>query len=70
MIAMASERMMLAIGTLERAIGRLEQDVAHFVAAIPPPPPPDTPQIDLPAAREALRSLDALIDELKAKAHG
>ncbi|MDE0946119.1 MAG: hypothetical protein OSA39_04650 [Sphingobium sp.] len=59
--------MMLAIGTLERAIGRLEQDVAHFVAAIPPP---DTPQIDLPAAREALRSLDALIDELKAKAHG
>lgn len=67
MIAMASERMMLAIGTLERAIGRLEQDVAHFVAAIPPP---DTPQIDLPAAREALRSLDALIDELKAKAHG
>ncbi|WP_327195474.1 hypothetical protein [Sphingobium sp. Ant17] len=67
---MASERMMLAIGTLERAIGRLEQDVAHFVAAIPPPPSPDTPQIDLPAAREALRSLDALIDELKAKAHG
>ncbi|MDI1295950.1 MAG: hypothetical protein PSY12_08715 [bacterium] len=70
---MASDRMMQAIGTLERAISRLEQDVAHVVERPPlvqttqAPPPPG---IDVTAARAALRSLDQLIGELKGKPHG
>lgn len=64
---MASERMMQAIGTLERAVGRLEQDVAHFVEAAQSPSPPG---IDVPAAHAALRSLDDLIEDLKGRADG
>ena len=63
---MASDRMMQAIGTLERAISRLEQNVASLSEAAPHPGPP----LDAPAAREALKSLDALIDELKGRTDG
>jgi hypothetical protein len=35
--AMASDRMMQAIGTLERAVSRLEQDVTRLVEAGPAP---------------------------------
>ncbi|PDH63663.1 MAG: hypothetical protein CNE89_14270 [Sphingomonadaceae bacterium MED-G03] len=64
--SMASERMMQAIGTLERAVDRLEQDVAHYVSAAAS----SSPSIDVPAARAALRSLDDLIDELKGRTDG
>ncbi len=57
---------MQAIGTLERAVDRLEQDVAHYVSAAASP----SPSIDVPAARAALRSLDDLIDELKGRTDG
>ena len=59
---MASERMMQAIGTLERAVGRLEQDVARLVAA-PPPSSPSSgePDMDVDGARAALRSQYALL---------
>lgn len=66
---MASDRMMQAIGSLERAIARLEQ-----VAATPPPSesPSPSPPIASPAAtaeaRAALQSLDLLIADLKASA--
>ncbi|MCP1472103.1 hypothetical protein J3E64_003818 [Sphingobium sp. OAS761] len=58
---------MQAIGTLERAIGRLEQDVTHLAA---PDRPPSPNGIDVPAAREALRSLDDLIDQLRGRTDG
>ncbi|ETI63442.1 hypothetical protein C100_12865 [Sphingobium sp. C100] len=63
---MASERMMQAIGTLERAIGRLEQDVAQYISAAASPPP----SIDVPGAQAALRSLDELIEDLKGRTDG
>ncbi|WP_348656604.1 hypothetical protein [uncultured Sphingobium sp.] len=58
--------MMQAIGTLERTVSRLEQDVAHYMSAAASP----GPKIDVPAAHAALRSLDALIDELKGRTDG
>jgi hypothetical protein len=64
---MASDRMMQAIGTLERAVSRLEQDVAGLTDAVPADP---LPAVDQKAARAALRSLDDLIDTLKGHAHG
>ena len=57
---------MQAIGALERAVGRLEQDVARYMSAAASPNPP----IDVPAAHAALRSLDALISELKGRSDG
>ncbi|QGP80143.1 hypothetical protein GL174_04045 [Sphingobium sp. CAP-1] len=60
--------MMQAIGTLERAVSRLEQDVARLVEATPANPP--SPALDQNAARAALRSLDDLIDTLKGHGHG
>lgn len=68
---MASERMMQAIGTLERAVGRLEQDVARLVAAPPPSSPSNgEPDMDVDGARAALRSLDELIADLKGRTIG
>ena len=64
---MASDRMMQAIGTLERAISRLEQDMEGLASAGPASPPS---MIDPAAARAALRSLDDLITELKGEARG
>ena len=66
-LGMASERMMQAIGTLERAIDRLEQEADRAVADAASST--DRP-INIPAARAALHSLDNLIEELKGKAHG
>lgn len=62
---------MQAIGTLERAVGRLEQDVARLVAA-PPPASPSSgePDMDVDGARAALRSLDELIADLKGRTIG
>jgi hypothetical protein len=65
---MASNRMMQAIGALERAVGRLEQDVDGLVSASATSS--STPGIDHAAARAALRSLDELITDLKGRAHG
>ena len=66
---MASNRMMQAIDTLERAISRLEQDVDGLASASLVSP--SSPGIDPAAARAALRSLDALIADLKQEqAHG
>ncbi|WP_420146110.1 hypothetical protein [Sphingobium sp.] len=64
---MASDRMMQAIGTLERAVSRLEQDVSGLIASAAASP---APTLDQGAARAALRSLDDLIDTLKGQAHG
>ena len=64
---MASDRMLQAIGTLERAISRLEQEVEGRVSAGPASSPSD---IDPAAARAALRSLDELITELKGETRG
>ncbi|RJG53893.1 hypothetical protein D0Z70_13990 [Sphingobium terrigena] len=63
--------MMQAIGTLERAVGRLEQDVARLAAVTPPSPPQNsTPDMDVDGARAALRSLDELIADLKGRTIG
>lgn len=69
---MASDRMMQAIGTLERAVTRLEQDVANLAPTILVDPAPATPlpALDAAAARAALLSLDELIDTLKGRANG
>jgi hypothetical protein len=68
---MASERMMQAIGTLERAVGRLEQDVARLAAAPSPSPPQNSgADMDVESARAALRSLDDLIADLKGRSIG
>ncbi|WP_240334220.1 hypothetical protein [Sphingobium estronivorans] len=64
---MASDRMMKAIATLERAIGRLEQDVDGLLSAAPSD---ISPGMDASAARAALQSLDSLITELKGQAGG
>ncbi len=62
---------MQAIGTLERAVGRLEQDVARFAAAPSPSPLPTSGQdMDVDGARAALRSLDELIADLKGRTIG
>ncbi len=65
--SMASERMMQAIGALERAISRLELEVTHLKDA---PSPHPSNGIDVPAAQAALRSLDDLIGDLKGANHG
>ncbi|HEX7875236.1 MAG TPA: hypothetical protein VF489_01485 [Sphingobium sp.] len=59
--------MMQAIGTLERAISRLEQEMDGVLAAGPASSPDG---IDASAARAALASLDELITELKDQARG
>lgn len=64
---MASERMMQAIGTLERAMRRLELEVSQLPPAASSL---STPGIDVPAARAALRSLDVLIADMKGNGHG
>jgi hypothetical protein len=65
---MASNRMMQAIGALERAVSRLEQDVDGLASARPGSP--TNPGLDPAAARAALRSLDELIADVKGQAHG
>jgi hypothetical protein len=65
---MASDRMMQAIGTLERAVSRLEQDVTRLVEA--GPVASSAPTLDRAGAQAALRSLDDLIDTLKGRVHG
>ncbi|CAM5306242.1 hypothetical protein SSCI18S_00538 [Sphingobium scionense] len=62
---MASDRMMQAIGTLERAISRLEQNVASLPEAAP-----HANGVDQTAALAALQSLDALIGELRERTDG
>ena len=64
---MASNGMMQAIGALERAVSRLEQQVDGFKRAAPAPP---STGVDAAVAREALRSLDELIAEIKGQANG
>lgn len=64
---MASDRMMQAIRTLERAIDQLEQDMESLVRADPSPSPSG---MDASAARTALQSLDSLINELKGRTSG
>ncbi|QHD66228.1 hypothetical protein GS397_03520 [Sphingobium yanoikuyae] len=63
---MASDRMMQAIGTLERAISRLEQNVASLSQAVPH----GNSGIDQMAAQAALQSLDDLIGELRGRVDG
>lgn len=66
--AMASEHMIEAIGNLEWAVARLEEAVGALPASVPataPAEPAHDPALDREAARAALRSLDALIGELK-----
>ena len=65
---MASNRMMQAIGALERAVSRLEQDVQDL--AVAGPASSASPGMDPAAARAALRSLDELIADLKGEARG
>lgn len=80
---MASERMMQAIGAMERTVSRLEQQISALIdmARAAPPPEPPSPEpdgetgLDLneekrAAARAALQSLDALITELKDRTDG
>lgn len=79
---MASERMMQAIGAMERTVSRLEQQISALIdmaRAAPPDSPPPEPDgetgLDLneekrAAARAALQSLDALITELKDRTDG
>lgn len=64
---MASDRIMQAIGTLERAVSRLEQEVAGLNHSAPAHP---LPILDQNAARAALQSLDDLIDTVKGRVHG
>ena len=64
---MASDRMIEAIRTLERAIVRLEQEMEGISAATQPA---SQPCIDPARARAALRSLDELIAELKGQERG
>ena len=61
---MASNGMKQAIGALERAVSRLEQQVDGLKRAAPAP---TTTGVDAAAAREALRSLDELIAEIKGR---
>jgi hypothetical protein len=61
---MASDRMMRAITTLERAISRFEQDVDGLLLG---PSSVSSPGMDRASARAALQSLDSLITELKGR---
>ena len=61
---MASNGMKQAIGALERAVSRLEQQVDGLKRAAPAP---TTTGVDAAAARDALRSLDELIAEMKGR---
>ena len=65
---MASNRMTQAIDRLDRAVGRLEQDVQTSMVASPASSA--SPDVDAGAARAALRSLDALIADLKGDKRG
>ncbi len=65
---MASNRMTQAIDRLDRAVGRLEQDVQTLM--VPGPASSVSPGVDAAAARAALRSLDALIADLKGDKRG
>ncbi|MFC3793952.1 hypothetical protein [Sphingobium agri] len=65
---MASDRMMQAIGALERAVSQLEQDVQGLAAA--GSASSASPGVDAAAARTALRSLDELIADLKGEKRG
>lgn len=68
---MASDRMMQAIGALERAISRLEQDFDSVAAtASVPSPATSSSGVDAAAARAALRSLDELIADMKGEDRG
>lgn len=58
---MASDRMMQAIGALERAISRLEQTAMAMPASTQAAKAAANPD----SVRTALRSLDTLIQELK-----
>jgi hypothetical protein len=63
---MASDRMMQAIGSLERAIARLEQVATTTpISESPPPSTPITSPAATAEARAALKSLDLLIADLK-----
>lgn len=66
---MASTRMMLAIGALERAVARLEQQV-DVLGDAPPAAAPVLSAQGADQARAALRSLDDLIAELKGRTDG
>lgn len=66
---MASTRMMLAIGALERAVARLEQQVNDLGDA-PPAAAPVLSAQGADQARAALQSLDDLIAELKGRTDG
>lgn len=65
---MANDRMMQAIGSLERAIARLEQAEATPRSESRPPPSPIASPAVTEEARAALLSLDLLIADLKAGA--
>lgn len=65
---MASDRIMHAIGTLERAVGQLEQEVDHLAKVMRPSSSPAG--VDAGAARAALQSLDDLITELRGNTGG
>lgn len=66
---MASTRMMLAIGALERAVARLEQQV-NALGDAPPAAAPVLSAQGTDQARAALQSLDDLIAELKGRTDG
>lgn len=66
---MASTRMMLAIGALERAVARLEQQV-DVLGDAPPAAAPVLSAQGTDQARAALQSLDDLIAELKGRTDG
>jgi hypothetical protein len=63
---MASERMMQAIGRMERALDRLE-DIAQAPSSRPTSAVPGVDDAARGRAVEALRSLDSLIAELKVR---
>ncbi|MES2272460.1 MAG: hypothetical protein V4533_16430 [Pseudomonadota bacterium] len=62
---MSSDRMMQAIGRMERALSQIERTVEQRADATSKFPP-----VNHAEATDALRSLDVLIAELKAASHG
>ncbi|MET0248836.1 MAG: hypothetical protein ABW164_03810 [Sphingobium sp.] len=65
---MASEQMIEAIGNLQWAVARLEEAASSLPAPVAAAiEAPSQPELDREAAREALRSLDALIGEIKGR---
>ncbi|MES1983663.1 MAG: hypothetical protein V4461_01775 [Pseudomonadota bacterium] len=62
---MSSDRMMQAIGRMERALSQIERTVEQRADATSTSPP-----VNHAEATAALRSLDVLIAELKAASHG